>query len=811
MKISYNWLKEYIQTDLSPQQIAELLTDCGLEVESIEKQESVKGGLQGLIVGEVKTKIKHPDADRLNLTTVDIGSGELLNIVCGAANVAEGQKVIVATEGATLYPINGESFQIKKSKIRGQVSEGMICAEDEIGLGTSHEGIIVLETSTAIGTAAADYFKIENDSVFEIGLTPNRADAASHIGVARDLCAVINSKLLENQEAVSLKLPEVNVFKTDSKKPLSIEVVVEDVMDCPRYSGVLITDVKVGDSPQWLKNKLKSIGLKSINNIVDVTNFVLHETGQPLHAFDSDIITGNKVIVKKLTAKTKFTTLDGVERELNGNELMICDAEEGMCIAGVFGGVKSGVSEKTKNIFIESAYFNPTSIQKTAKYHGLKTDASFRYERGADPNITVYALKRAALLVKEVAGGKVASQIIDVYPQPIQPFKVGFSYKNFDTIAGKEIDRSIIKNILISLGIEIASEGADALLLSVPPFKVDVKREIDVAEEILRIYGYNNIELPNRFLSALSFSQKPNKNSIQNTVADLLCNSGFNEIMTTSLTKASYYEEGNSVDILNALSTDLNVLRQNLLFSGLETIVYNQNRKNSNLKLFEFGRTYRRNDANSKWSYEEETHVALFISGKKLPENWNSTNDTVSFYTIKGYVQQIIIKLGLQGLQTEISDDELVSEGFVYKAGKKQIVKIGKVKKSILKYFDIKNEVFYADFNWDNVLNTLNVKPSFYKDLPKYPEVRRDLALLIDKHVKFEQLEQLALQTEKKLLKKISLFDIYKGDKLEAGKKSYALSFILQDENATLTDGEVDKIMGRLQKTFEEKAGAKIR
>jgi phenylalanyl-tRNA synthetase beta chain len=816
MKIAYNWLKEYVDTDLLPEQAGELLTDCGLEVESIEKFETVKGGLKGIVVGEVKTKEKHPDADRLNITTVDVGSGTLLNIVCGAANVAAGQKVIVATIGAMLYPTTGEPFEIKKSKIRGQLSEGMICAEDEIGLGNSHEGIMVLHEDAVVGTPAASYFELEGDVVIEIGLTPNRADAASHIGVARDLVACLNCKRNEKTEPTTLKLPDVSAFQIDNNQ-IEIKVVVEDASACPRYSGVSVNNVKVGDSPEWLKNRLKSIGVRSINNIVDITNFVLHELGQPLHAFDVSKITGKKVVVKKLKEGSKFTTLDGVERTLSSEDLMICNAEEPMCIAGVFGGIHSGVTTETTSIFIESAYFNSTSVRKSAKKHSLKTDASFRYERGADPNMTVFALKRAALLMKEIAGGEIASDIIDIYPQKIENFKIAFSFGSCDQLIGKHIDVETIKNIILSLGIEIEQEGNDALLLSVPPFKVDVQREQDIVEEVLRIYGYNNIEIPVALNSSLSFAEKPDKEKIQHVTSEFLTSNGFSEIMGLSLTKAEYAERLTSLNpdqnvlMMNPLSSDLNALRQTLLFSGLETITYNQNRKKANLKLYEFGKTYLSLKNGQAPAYVETKHLSIFITGNKAAESWNVKNGAVDFYTLKGIVQAVLERLGISVTAKEYTGD-LFSKALVLNWNKKKIVEFGSVSKSILKLMDIKQEVLYADFNWDLVLEAIVAnKAIMYTDVPKFPEVKRDLALLIDKAVQFEQLENLAYQSEKSVLKSVSLFDVYEGEKLPDGKKSYALSFILQDETATLTDKQIEKIMEKLIKVYQEKAGAEIR
>lgn len=803
--------------DLSPEQAGELLTDCGLEVESIEKVETVKGGLKGMVVGEVKTKEKHPDADRLNITTVDIGTGTMLHIVCGAANVAAGQKVVVATIGATLYPTAGEPFEIKKSKIRGQLSEGMICAEDEIGLGTSHEGIMVLREDAIVGTPAASYFQLDGDYVFEIGLTPNRADAASHIGVARDLVACLNFKGGKKGGAHALHLPDVSRFQTDNNQAV-ITVAVEDAVACPRYSGLMIRDIKVEDSPEWLKNKLKSIGIRSINNIVDITNYVLHELGQPMHAFDAAKIKDNKVIVKKLKEGSKFITLDGVERILSADDLMICNGQdEPMCIAGVFGGVNSGVTSETTAIFLESAYFNAGSVRRSSKRHGLKTDASFRYERGADPNITVYALKRAALLIKEIAGGEIASDIIDIYPKKIENFKVAFSIRSCDDLIGKNLDIDTIKNIILALGIEIEQEGNDALLLSVPPFKVDVQREQDVIEEVLRIYGYNNIEIPSTLHSSLTYGEKPDKERIQHAVSELLSNNGFSEMMGLSLTKAEYAGKLSSLHpdqnvlMLNPLSTDLNALRQTLLFGGLEAIVYNQNRKRADLKLYEFGKTYLVLNNNQPLNYIETKHLALFVTGSKYTESWNSNDETVNFYTIKGIVQAILERLNIAVTAKEYSGD-MFSQGMIFNWNKKKLVEFGSVSKSILKLMDIKQEVFYADLNWDVALEAVIAnKITMYTEVPKFPEVKRDLALLIDKAVQFEQLQSLAYQTEKNFLKEVSLFDVYEGDKLPAGKKSYALSFILQDENATLTDKQIEKIMEKLMKVYQEKAGADIR
>lgn len=814
MKIAYSWLKQYVDTDLTPEKTGQLLTDCGLEVESIERFDAVKGGLKGMVIGEVKTRDKHPDADRLSITTVDIGTGTLLHIVCGAPNVAAGQKVVVATVGATLYPANGEPFEIKKSKIRGQLSEGMICAEDEIGLGTSHEGIMILRQDAVVGIPAAEYFGLTPDAVFEIGLTPNRADAASHVGVARDLAACMNYK--RGKEG-GIRLPDVSRFQIDTHQN-AITVAVDDAFACPRYSGITIRNIKVGESPEWLKNRLKSIGVRSINSIVDITNFVLHELGQPLHAFDADKIGDQKVIVKKLKEGSKFITLDGVERSLSAEDLMICNGkDEPMCIAGVFGGIHSGITMETTSVFIESAYFDATSIRRTARRHGLKTDASFRYERGADPNITVYALKRAALLIKEIAGGEITSDIIDIYPKKIENFKVAFSLRSCDQLIGKHIEAEVIKNILNALEIEILEEGKDALLLSVPPFKVDVQREQDIVEEVLRIYGYNNIEIPSTLNSSLTYGEKPDRTKIQEAIAQLLSNNGFSEIIGLSLTKAEYAEKLKSLDaaqsvmVLNPLSTDLNAMRQTLLFGGLEAIAYNQNRKKTDLKLYEFGKTYLSLKKEEGVQYLETKRLCVFVTGNKKLESWNAKPQSVDFYTIKGCVMAILERLNIPVITKEYTGD-LFSYGMQLNWNKKKLVEFGSIAKSILKQMDIKQEVYYADFNWDLVQEAvITGKLLMYKEVPKFPEVRRDLALLIDKAVQFEQLQQLAYQTEKGFLKEVNLFDVYEGDKLPAGKKSYALSFILQDENATLTDKQIEKIMEKLMKAYQEKAGAEIR
>ena len=804
MKVSYNWLKNYAAINIDAEKVSEILTDCGLEVEGLEKIQTIKGGLEGLVIGEVLTKEKHPDADRLNLTTVNVGNENVLNIVCGASNVDVGKKVVVATVGTTLY--SGEdSFKIKKSKIRGQLSEGMICAEDEIGLGNSHDGIMVLDSSAKVGMPAKEYFNIEDDFVFEIGLTPNRADATGHIGVARDLIAVLNQK--NNFE---LKKPSVQGFKVDNTN-LSISINVQDAELCPRYSGLTIENIEVKESPDWLKNKLLSIGLTPINNVVDVTNFVLHETGQPLHAFDTAKIKGNIIEIKTAADKSKFTTLDEVERVLSNEDLMICNAEDPMCIAGVFGGIDSGVNEKTTSIFLESAYFNAVSVRKSAKRHGLNTDASFRFERGGDPNITLYALKRAALLIQEVSGGQVSSEIVDLYPNPIQNFNIDFSYSNCDRLIGKSIDRELIKNILKSLAIEIVKETNEGLELSVPPFKVDVTREIDVIEEILRVYGYNNIELPEALTSSLSYREKPDKEKVTNLISEQLIANGFNEILSNSLTKSSYYVDTaeQSVTMKNPLSRDLDVLRQSMLFNGLETIVYNQNRKVCDLKLFELGKTYLKNGT----KFKEDSHLSVFVTGREELENWNSKSDSVDFFFIKGVVNSVLEKFGLDKmyLQAEEASDDKLDYGLKYAINKNELVQFGKVKASIQNQFSIDKELFYADFNYDNLLKLVSQNKVVFKEVPKFPSVRRDLALLLDKNISYSQVKVLAVKQDKKLLKEVNLFDVYEGKNLPNGKKSYGVSFIFLDENKTLTDGQIDKVIDKIISVLKVELNAELR
>ena len=806
MKISYNWLKQFIKIDWQSEETAALLTDLGLEVEMVEKYQSVKGGLEGIVVGHVLTCVQHPDADRLKITTVDLGDGTPVQIVCGAANVAAGQKVPVATIGTILYDKEGESFTIKKGKIRGQESHGMICAEDEIGLGNSHDGIMVLDESLQPGTPAATVFKIENDEVFEIGLTPNRADAMSHLGTARDLRA----GMLQSGVNVELITPSVTNFRVD-KRTLKIDIDVKENKLVPRYCGLTISGITVKPSPTWLQNRLKAIGLNPKNNIVDVTNYVLHELGQPLHAFDADKING-KIIVKTLASGTKFTTLDDVERSLHEEDIMICDENGPLCIAGVFGGKESGVSESTTSIFLESAYFNPVSVRKTAKRHQLNTDASFRFERGIDPAITDYALKRAALLIQEVAGGEITSDLIDVYPKKIEDFSVFLNFNKVAKIIGQEIPKDIIKKILVSLDIKINSVTDSGLGLTIPAYRVDVQREIDVVEEILRVYGYNNIQFSNKVNATVSNSPRTEDYKIQNVVATQLNSQGFHEMMANSLTTANYVQlsemlqEEHNVTMLNPLSSDLATMRQSLLFSGLEAISYNINRKNTDLKLFEFGKTYH----NYPSGYEEIKHLTLFLTGNRNQESWTTSQRPTDFFLFKGYVNAVLERLGIQKTQIQPLTSDIFSEGIALSIGRDAIVEIGVVKKSILKSFGIKQEVFYADFNWATILKLISNKIKF-SEIPKYPEVRRDLALLIDNGVTYESIYKIAKQTEKEVLKNIDLFDVYQGDNLSEGKKSYALSFILQDNSKTLTDEQIDKIMNKLQKNFETELGAVLR
>jgi phenylalanyl-tRNA synthetase beta chain len=820
MKISYNWLKRYGNFNQPPEEISRLLTGCGLEVEDFEKSESVKGGLKGVVVGLVVECSKHPNADKLSLTKVDTGAGRLLSIVCGAPNVAAGQKVPVATVGTVLYS-GDKSLEIKEAKIRGEFSEGMICAEDELGLGHSHEGIMILDPATKIGTPAAEYFNVSEDYIFEIGLTPNRTDAMSHIGVARDLAAVLNRH--DNSGKYKLIWPSVDDFKADNHD-LQIPVIVEDPEACPRYSGLTISGVSIGDSPSWLKNLLGAAGIRPINNVVDVTNFVMLELGQPLHAFDASKITGKKVVVRKARPDEPFKTLDEVDRKLSSSDLMICNANEGMCIAGVFGGTVSGVSENTTDLFLESAHFNPRSIRKTSRFHGLQTDSSFRFERGSDPNITVYALKRAAMLIKELAGGKISSNVIDIYPVPVEPNEIPVRWKNIKRLIGKEIDHEIIRSILADLGIQPGNETVETITLKVPTFKTDVTREADVIEEILRIYGYDYIEMPGQLRASLSFSIKPDPERIRNLVSDLLASRGFYEIMNNSLTRSKYAEESpwldaeNSVKLLNPLSNDLNVMRQTLLFGGLETIAYNQNRKTADLCLFEFGRNYRyfegkKTAGQNLAPYSEHESLGIWISGRQEAESWKTADDKSDFFSLKASVHDVFSRLGFDLNKFEKSGiaDELFEEGLSYKLNKEQLVIFGLIRKKELKRFDLKQDVFFADFNWEKMILLMTDLKVSYKEVPKFPEVRRDLALVLEKNITYEELEQAAYQAEKRILRNVSLFDIYEGEKISQGKKSYALSFLLRDDEKTLTDDIIEKSMDRILKAFQEKFNATIR
>ena len=809
MRISYNWLKQFIKTDLKSEEIADILTDLGLEVEGVDKYESLKGGLQGVVIGHVLTCEKHPDADKLKITTVDLGDGNApVQIVCGAPNVAAGQKVPVATIGTKLFDKEGNAFEIKKGKIRGQESHGMICAEDELGLGESHDGIMILNEDLKPGTLASKVFEIETDEVFEIGLTPNRADAMSHMGVARDLRA----GLLQKGTSSELITPSVSKFKVE-KRTLKIDVKVENEKLAPRYCGVTISGVTVKPSPNWLQNRLKAIGLTPKNNIVDVTNYVLHELGQPLHAFDAAQIKGNKVVVKTVPAGTKFVTLDDIERTLHEEDLMICDESGPMCIAGVFGGKTSGVSEKTQAIFLESAYFNPVSVRKTAKRHTLSTDASFRFERGIDPSITEYALKRAALLIQEVAGGEITSDIIDIYPKKIEDFSVFIHFNKVNKIIGEEIKPETIKKILASLDIKVNSITEAGLGLTIPSYRVDVTREIDVIEEILRVYGYNNIKIPSKVNATTAYSSRTEEYKVQNVIANQLCSLGFNEMMANSLTTPDYVKlsenlkEEYNVMMLNPLSSDLSAMRQSLLFSGLEAVSFNINRKRSDLKFFEFGKSYHKMPG----GYDENKHLTLLVTGNRQNESWTNPQSKSDFFLFKGYINTILSRIGLDKKVTSLPfENDVFAEGLALAVGKEVIVEFGTVKKSVIKYFDIKQEVLYADFAWDKIQKYVSTKIKF-TDIPKYPEVRRDLALLLDENVKFEQIYNIAKQTEKGLLKDVNLFDVYQGNNLPKGKKSYAISFILQDDSKTLTDTQIDKIMSKLQGNFESQLGASLR
>ena len=820
MKISLNWLKTYIKTDLPAEEIARILTGIGLEVEALEKIESIRGGLAGLVVGEVLTCEKHPDADKLHVTTVDLGDGVPTQIVCGAPNVAAGQKVVVATINTTLYPTGEENgFKIKKSKIRGVESFGMLCAEDEIGVGTDHQGIIVLPNDVKAGTPARDYFQLEDDYLMEIGLTPNRADAMSHYGVARDLAVYLKA----NDIPYEFGLPSVDAFRQDNDSK-HIEVEVANSEAAPRYMGLTMTGIKIAPSPEWLQRRLMAIGMNPKNNVVDITNFILHETGQPLHAFDASKITGNKIVVRTCPEGTEFVTLDGVSRKLSAQDLMICNAEKPMCIAGVFGGLDSGVTDSTTEVFIESAYFNPVWIRKTAKRHGLSTDASFRYERGIDPNMTPYALKRAALLIQELAGGKVTSPITDLYPVRIEPFRFEVSFDRIKKLIGKNIPDETIRKIILALDVKIESEDDGVLNVCVPPYRVDVQREADLIEDILRIYGYDNVEIPEHVNSSLSYAPRPNRDKIANTLSDLLASIGFREIMSNSQTKAAYYEGLTSypasrcVKILNPLSNDLNVMRQTLLFNALEAVQLNTNRKNGDLKLFELGNCYSYDATKAEQGglapYEERAMVSMIVTGNDRAASWNVPSRPSDFFTLKNTAERMLKRFGLDlnSAVFETCDSDLYSEAVCCKFnGSQRLLEMGVVSRKIRNQFDIKNDVFYLEMNFDTLVKLIRNHSVTVSELSKFPEVKRDLALLVDKAVTFSQLRHIAYSTEKKLLKNVTLFDVYEGDKLPEGKKSYALSFTLEDTTKTLTDQVIDRTMNNLLQAFEKQTGAQLR
>ncbi|WP_026952732.1 phenylalanine--tRNA ligase subunit beta [Algoriphagus mannitolivorans] len=803
MKISINRLKKYIQLTESPDQIAALLTQSGLEVEAVEEFQSVPGGLEGIVIGEVLTCEKHPDADKLSLTTVDIGTGTPSQIVCGAPNVAAGQKVVVATVGAKLYPSEGEPFEIKKAKIRGQVSEGMICAEDEIGIGKSHAGIMILDTDLPNGTPASAYFEVENDAVLEIGLTPNRADAASHLGVARDLKALLGRPIC---------LPQEKPLSPEKSGP-AITVKVQDSKDCPRYAGVVISDLKVGPSPQWLQNFLRSLDLEPINNVVDITNFILHDLGQPLHAFDTDKISDGKIIVGKLAKGTPFVTLDEKERKLSGEELMICDSKGGMCIAGIFGGLHSGVSESTTSIFLESAYFSPDVIRKGSQFHGLKTDASFRFERGTDPNMPVFALKRAVELLQEIAGGKVCSEIIDLYPDPVQDFKIEVEYGHINRLIGKKIEPKEVKSILESLDIRVTEETGVGFTAIVKPYRVDVTREADIIEEVLRIHGFHQVELVEN-LSTDYLAEHPVKdlNKLQFKLSEILAGQGYFELITNSLTKPQYAEKSGfldaskNVEIYNKLSEDLGVMRQTLLFSGLEVMAHNINRRQTDLKGFEFGTVYQKTPE----GYQEGRRLAIFHSGNRSAESWVEPSKPFGFADLYSTVEKVLEKLNIEVGQVNPIESAPFTYGLELKLGEKILGTLGLVDDKILKLAEVRQEVWYADLDWDLLCKKASGLKR-YQEISKFPEVRRDLSLVIDKAVTYDQVKSVAEKAGGKLLKRIGVFDVYQGDKIDSGKKAYALSFILQDSENTLTDKVIDKTMSKLIQAFQDQVGAYIR
>ena len=808
MKISYNWLKQFIKLDWDAEKTGNLLTDLGLEIEGIEDFISIKGGLKGVVVGHVIECEQHPNADRLKVTKVDIGAHGIVQIVCGAPNITINQKVPVATIGTTLYDENGSPWKIKKGKIRGEESHGMICAEDELGLGNNHEGIMVLNNDLIPGTLCSTIFNIENDQIFEIGLTPNRADAMSHWGVARDLKA----GLLRNNVSLELITPSNSSFRVENRTH-KIDVQVDKNHLAPRYCGITISGIKVTESPQWLQSRLKAISLTPINNIVDITNYVLHELGQPLHAFDSSKISGDKVVVKTVKKGTKFTTLDGLERELHEDDLMICDIEKPMCIAGVFGGIDSGVTDVTESIFLESAYFNPVSIRKTAKRHGLNTDASFRFERGIDPNITEYALMRASLLITEIAGGEITSDVVDIYPKKIKDHQVILNFQNTTNLIGEEIPRETIKEILTSLEIKINNITEAGLGITIPAYRNDVTREADVIEEILRVYGYNKIQFTEKLKASISSNQIVEDYQIQNKISNQLTALGFHEMMGNSLTSPKYIElsdnlsSNHNIEMLNPLSNDLSIMRQSMLFNALEALIYNVNRKNSNVKLFEFGKTYH----NFKEGRQEPKHLSIIVSGLKNNENWTQNSQKSNFFYFKGIVTVLLERLGIIYFSEIETKNPIFSEGLAHQIGDKCLVDYGIITKKIASNFDIDSEVFYADFKWDNILEQIVTENFKLKTIPKFPKVKRDLALLLDKDISFDSIRESAIKSGRNLLKNINLFDVYMGDKLPENKKSYAISFTLQDEKKTLTDKQIDKIMKKLQQNFEKDFGATLR
>lgn len=808
MKISYNWIKQFLSIDWPAEKTSEVLTDLGLEVEGLESFTSIPGGLKGIVVGEVLSCKPHPNADRLKLTEVSIGQDNPIQIVCGAPNVAAGQKVAVATIGSKLITAEGEEWEIKKGKLRGEDSHGMICSEVELHLGTDDSGILVLPEDTEVGVALRTIYEVEEDQVFEIGLTPNRADAMSHLGVARDL----NVGLQQKEISLKVNTPSISSFRIDHRTR-KIAVKVEDVEKAPRYAGLTISGVKVGESPTWLQNRLKAIGLSPINNVVDITNYVLHELGQPLHAFDASKIEGNEIIVKTLEKGTKFTTLDGVERTLNGEELMVCDAEKPMAIAGVFGGEESGVTKYTSNIFLESAYFDPISIRKASKYHGLNTDASFRFERGVDPNITEYALMRAAILIKEIAGGEVSSDVIDLYPKKINDHQVFIHYKNIKRIVGEEIPEETIKGILSGLEIKINNATEAGLGVTIPAYRNDVVREIDVVEEILRVYGYNKIQIPEKMKTSILHAVESSDYQLENAVADHLVSLGFTEMLANSLTSPEYAEmlpdldAKQHVELLNPLSKELSVLRQTMLFGGLETLAYNANRRMQNLKLFEFGKTYHKYPK----QHIEKKCLSLLISGNKSTPNWRTPKEPTDFFYMKGIVYSLLEKMGITETVEKEVENGIFSEGLQLSKNKQTIVEFGLVQKKISKAFEIEKPVYFANFHWEELFEVIKDKSFKLKPIPKYPKVKRDLALLLNESVRFADLQKAAKKVDSKLLQEVSLFDVYTGDSLPKGKKSYALSFTLLDTNKTLTDKQIDKLMKKLQQTFEKEFDASLR